>query len=32
MTDEQWIEFNALDAEGFKKRVKSDFGLDLDLA
>ncbi len=32
MTDEQWIEFNALDAEGFKQRVKSDFGLDLDLA
>jgi NAD(P)-dependent dehydrogenase (short-subunit alcohol dehydrogenase family) len=32
MTDEQWIEFNALDAEGFRKRVKSDFGLDLDLA
>jgi NAD(P)-dependent dehydrogenase (short-subunit alcohol dehydrogenase family) len=32
MTDEQWIEFNALDAEGFKKRVKSDFGLDVDLA
>jgi NAD(P)-dependent dehydrogenase (short-subunit alcohol dehydrogenase family) len=31
MTDEQWIEFNALDAEGFRKRVKNDFGLDLDL-
>ena len=31
MTDEQWIDFNALDAEGFRKRVKNDFGLDLDL-
>ncbi len=32
MTDEQWIDFNALDAEGFRKRVKNDFGLDLKLA
>ena len=32
MTDEQWIEFNSLDAEGFRQRVKTDFGLDLDLA
>jgi NAD(P)-dependent dehydrogenase (short-subunit alcohol dehydrogenase family) len=31
MTDEQWVEFNALDAEGFRKRVKDDFGLDLEL-
>jgi NAD(P)-dependent dehydrogenase (short-subunit alcohol dehydrogenase family) len=31
MTDEQWIEFNALDAEGFRRRVKTDFGLELDL-
>lgn len=31
MTDEQWIEFNALDAENFRKRVKNDFGLDLKL-
>ena len=32
MTDEEWIDFNALDAEGFRKRVKKDFGLDLKLA
>ena len=31
MTDEQWIEFNALDAGDFRKRVKNDFGLDLKL-
>jgi NAD(P)-dependent dehydrogenase (short-subunit alcohol dehydrogenase family) len=31
MTDEQWIDLNALDAEGFRQRVKNDFGLDLDL-
>jgi NAD(P)-dependent dehydrogenase (short-subunit alcohol dehydrogenase family) len=31
MTDEQWIDFNALDSEGFRKRVKNDFGLDLKL-
>jgi NAD(P)-dependent dehydrogenase (short-subunit alcohol dehydrogenase family) len=31
MTDEEWIEFNSLDAAAYKKRVKSDFGLDLDL-
>ncbi len=31
MTDEQWIDFNALDADGFRQRVKKDFGLDLDL-
>jgi NAD(P)-dependent dehydrogenase (short-subunit alcohol dehydrogenase family) len=31
MTDEQWIDFNALDADGFRKRVKNDFGLELDL-
>jgi NAD(P)-dependent dehydrogenase (short-subunit alcohol dehydrogenase family) len=32
MTDEQWIDLNALDPEGFRKRVKSDFGLDVKLA
>jgi NAD(P)-dependent dehydrogenase (short-subunit alcohol dehydrogenase family) len=32
MTDEQWVEFNALDADGFHARVKNDFGLDLNLA
>jgi hypothetical protein len=32
MTDEQWIDFNALDSEGFRKRVKNDFGLDLNLS
>ena len=32
MTDEQWTEFNSLDAEDYRKRVKSDFGLDLKLA
>jgi NAD(P)-dependent dehydrogenase (short-subunit alcohol dehydrogenase family) len=31
MTDEQWIDFNALDSEDFRKRVKNDFGLDLKL-
>jgi NAD(P)-dependent dehydrogenase (short-subunit alcohol dehydrogenase family) len=31
MTDEQWVDFNALDANGFRQRVKQDFGLDLDL-
>ena len=31
MTDEQWVDFNALDADGFRQRVKTDFGLDLDL-
>ena len=29
MTDEQWIDLNALDADGFRRRVKKDFGLDL---
>ncbi len=32
MTDEQWIEFNALDTESYRKRVKNDFGLDLKFA
>jgi NAD(P)-dependent dehydrogenase (short-subunit alcohol dehydrogenase family) len=32
MTDEEWIDLNALDAEGFRQRVKKDFGLDLQLA
>jgi NAD(P)-dependent dehydrogenase (short-subunit alcohol dehydrogenase family) len=31
MTDEEWVDFNALDADGFRQRVKKDFGLDLDL-
>jgi NAD(P)-dependent dehydrogenase (short-subunit alcohol dehydrogenase family) len=31
MTDEQWTEFNSLDTEAFRQRVKSDFGLDLKL-
>jgi NAD(P)-dependent dehydrogenase (short-subunit alcohol dehydrogenase family) len=31
MTDEEWIDLNALDSEGFRKRVKKDFGLDLKL-
>jgi NAD(P)-dependent dehydrogenase (short-subunit alcohol dehydrogenase family) len=31
MTDEQWIDFNALDAEGFRQRVQNHFGLDLKL-
>jgi NAD(P)-dependent dehydrogenase (short-subunit alcohol dehydrogenase family) len=31
MTDEQWVDFNALDAEGFRERVKNDFGMDLQL-
>lgn len=31
MTDEEWVDFNALDADGFRARVKKDFGLDLDL-
>jgi len=31
MTDEQWIDFNALDSEGFRERVKNDFGLELKL-
>jgi NAD(P)-dependent dehydrogenase (short-subunit alcohol dehydrogenase family) len=32
MTDEQWVDLNALDSEGFRQRVKKDFGLDLKLA
>ncbi len=31
MTDEEWIEFNSLDAEAYKARVKKDFGLELKL-
>lgn len=31
MTDEQWTEFNSLDTEDFRKRVKNDFGLELKL-
>jgi NAD(P)-dependent dehydrogenase (short-subunit alcohol dehydrogenase family) len=31
MTDEDWIEFNALDSESYRQRVKSDFGLELKL-
>jgi NAD(P)-dependent dehydrogenase (short-subunit alcohol dehydrogenase family) len=32
MTDEEWTEFNSLDAEAFRVRVKKDFGLDLKIA
>ncbi|MGI8992234.1 MAG: SDR family NAD(P)-dependent oxidoreductase [Bryobacteraceae bacterium] len=32
MTDEDWTEFNALDAEDYRMRVKKDFGLELNLA
>ncbi len=32
MNDEQWVDFNALDADGFRQRVKKDFGLDLELS
>lgn len=31
MTDEQWIEFNTLDDESYRKRVKEDFGLEVTL-
>ena len=31
MTDEQWTEFNSLDAEAFRQRVKKDFGLEIKL-
>jgi NAD(P)-dependent dehydrogenase (short-subunit alcohol dehydrogenase family) len=31
MSDEQWTEFNSLDAEAFRQRVRKDFGMDLDL-
>jgi hypothetical protein len=31
MTDEQWVDVNALDADGFRERIKKDFGLELDL-
>jgi len=31
MTDEQWTEFNSLDAEEFRRRVKKDFGLEIKL-
>ena len=31
MTDEEWTEFNTLDAEAFRARVKKDFGLELKL-
>jgi NAD(P)-dependent dehydrogenase (short-subunit alcohol dehydrogenase family) len=31
MTDEEWIDFNALDADGFSDRVKNDFGLEIKL-
>ena len=32
LTDEQWIDFNALDTESFRKRVKETFGLELKIA
>jgi len=31
MTDEQWIDFNALDSAAYRERVKRDFGLELDI-
>ena len=31
MTDEQWVDFNALDADGFLKRMKNDFALEVTL-
>jgi NAD(P)-dependent dehydrogenase (short-subunit alcohol dehydrogenase family) len=31
MTDEEWVDFNALDDEGFRNRVKSDFDLDINI-
>jgi len=31
MTDEEWTEFNTLDAEAFRARVKKDFGLELKI-
>jgi NAD(P)-dependent dehydrogenase (short-subunit alcohol dehydrogenase family) len=30
MNDDQWIEFNCLDDEAYRARVKQDFGLDLE--
>ncbi len=32
MTDEDWIEFNTLDAEAYRARVKKDFGLELKIS
>jgi len=31
MTDEQWVEFGALDDAAWLARVKADFGMDLTL-
>jgi NAD(P)-dependent dehydrogenase (short-subunit alcohol dehydrogenase family) len=31
MTDEQWIDFNALDDEGFREAVRRDFGMEIDI-
>jgi NAD(P)-dependent dehydrogenase (short-subunit alcohol dehydrogenase family) len=31
MTDEQWVDVSALNSDGFRERIKKDFGLDLDL-
>lgn len=31
MSDEAWIEFNSLDTEAFRSRVKSDFGMDVQV-
>ena len=31
MTDEQWIERNSLDDESYRKRVKQDFGIDVNI-
>lgn len=32
MSDAQWIEFNSLEDEDWKARVKADFGMDVDLS
>jgi NAD(P)-dependent dehydrogenase (short-subunit alcohol dehydrogenase family) len=31
MTDEEWVDVNALNADAFRERIKKDFGLELDL-
>ena len=31
MTDEQWVDFNALDDEGYHDAVRRDFGLEIHL-
>ncbi len=31
LTDEEWIERNSLDTEGYREHIKRDFGIDLEL-